>query len=98
MTEQDADCGAMGKSDKATARAIRALAQPHVDKAIETLVEVMKGGERDGLRLAAARQLLDLAVGKTGRSEGSSAEDASDGVDEILAQMRERARRMRGTR
>jgi hypothetical protein len=95
MTEQDQDRGSRSKSDEATAQAIKALAQRHVEKAIDTLVDVMEGGERDGLRLAAARQLLDLAVDKTRRSKGNSAEDDNAGVDEILRRSWERARSLR---
>jgi hypothetical protein len=95
MAEQERDRGSGGAGEEATAAAIRALARPHVRAAIKTLVEVMTDGDRDALRLAAACRLLDLAVGKAGQSVDESEEERNRVINETLAQMRERARRLR---
>ena len=95
MEGKTQDQGSTAAVDGAAAASIKALALPHIEKAINTVVEVMENGERDGQRLSAAFKLLDLAVGKAGQAEGSPGKDRDDGVDEILRQMRERARRMR---
>jgi hypothetical protein len=55
----------------------------------------MTDSDGDALRLSAACRLLDFAVGKAGRAEDSSIENQNNEVNEILTQMRERARRMR---
>ncbi len=56
--------GALNKST----RDIKTLAQKHTPAALKTLVEVMKGGESEAARVAAARELLDRGYGKAHQS------------------------------
>jgi hypothetical protein len=53
-----------GVPNKAT-REIKALAQKHGPEALKTLVEILKKSEQDTARIAAAKELLDRAYGKS---------------------------------
>ncbi|MBI4740621.1 MAG: hypothetical protein HY777_03485 [Betaproteobacteria bacterium] len=46
-------------------REVRAAAMLHADKAIEALVMLMASAQNEQVRLAAARELLDRACGRT---------------------------------
>lgn len=46
-------------------REVRQAAMLHADKAIDALVGLMEGAENEQVRLAAARELLDRACGRT---------------------------------
>lgn len=52
-----------GTPNKVTAD-IKALAQEHGPSAIETIISIMNKGENDGVRLAAAKELIDRGFGK----------------------------------
>lgn len=52
-----------GTPNKATAD-VRALAQLYTDEAILTLVTIMKHGDAETARIAAARELLDRGHGR----------------------------------
>lgn len=52
-----------GTPNKVTAD-IKALAQEHGPSAIETIISIMNTGENDGVRLAAAKELIDRGFGK----------------------------------
>lgn len=43
---------------------IKALAQEHGPAAIATIISIMQTGENDGVRLAAAKELIDRGFGK----------------------------------
>ncbi len=47
-----------------TAPVIQELARSHAPEAMETLVRLMRGADKDGVRLAAAQAILDRAYGK----------------------------------
>jgi phage tail sheath gpL-like len=53
-----------GVPNKAT-REIKALAQKHGPEAIKTLINIMKTGKQEPARIAAAKELLDRAYGKS---------------------------------
>lgn len=52
-----------GTPNKVTAD-IKALAQEHGPSAIATILSIMNSGENDGVRLAAAKELIDRGFGK----------------------------------
>jgi hypothetical protein len=52
-----------GTPNKITAD-IKALAQEHGPSAIATIINIMQTGENDGVRLAAAKELIDRGFGK----------------------------------
>ena len=52
-----------GSLNKATAK-VRKAAEKYSTKALQTLAEIMEGGENEQARIAAARELLDRAHGK----------------------------------
>lgn len=52
-----------GTPNKVTAD-IKALAQEHGPSAIATIISIMNSGENDGVRLAAAKELIDRGYGK----------------------------------
>lgn len=56
--------GALNKSTKD----IKALAQKHGPRAINTLVSIMDAGETQAVRVAAARELLDRGYGKAAQT------------------------------
>lgn len=56
-----------GRSNVATTqmrRTLGELAREHTDEAVETILTVMRSGETDAIRLAAAVQLLDRGYGR----------------------------------
>lgn len=52
-----------GTPNKATAN-VKALARAYTEEAIETLAEIMRDGDSDKARAAAAKELLDRGHGR----------------------------------
>lgn len=62
-----------GARNKVTAE-IRELAQPYAPEAITTLTRIMRRGESDAARVAAAKEILDRAFGKAAQTVHSTGE------------------------
>lgn len=72
-----------GSINKVT-RDIRALAQKHSDKAIKRLAYLAENAESEGAQVAAIKELLDRAYGK---SKQPLEHDIGDGVEAWLDQL-----------
>jgi hypothetical protein len=64
-----------GVPNKATAK-LKALAQKHTAAALKTLASIMKGGDTDSARVAAAKELLDRGYGKPAQAIVGGDEDS----------------------
>ncbi|TAJ89722.1 hypothetical protein [Reyranella sp.] len=64
-----------GVPNKATAQ-LKALAQKHTSEALKTLASIMKGGDSDSARVAAAKELLDRGYGKPAQAIVGGDEDS----------------------
>ena len=56
--------GAVNKATSELKRNLSELARQHTNDALETLVEMMKSGQSDSARIAAATSILDRGYGK----------------------------------
>ncbi len=78
-----------GRSNVATTtmrRTLGELAREHTAEAVETILAVMRSGETDAIRLAAAVQLLDRGYGRP-----QAAVTVKDGRDEEMEDYRRRS-------
>lgn len=78
-----------GRANVATValrRTLGELAREHTGEALETILAVMRSGETDAIRLAAAVQLLDRGYGRP-----AQAVTVKDGRDEEMEDCRRRS-------
>ncbi len=74
-----------GSPNKATAD-VKAAAAKYTTAALETLAQIMKAGESEGARVAAANSLLDRAHGKPKQSvdvEGNMTHEVTDARERL---------------
>ena len=78
---------------------LRALAAQYAADALATLADIMRTGESESTRVAAARALLDRGFSKAAPSgDAAGALDLANTMDRVIAEMREREERGRGSR
>jgi hypothetical protein len=81
-----------GSLNKVT-KDIKLLSRPYTAEAVETLASVMRIGETHAVRVAAAKELLDRAWGKSSQPvEHSGNVDIAMTLDRVISAARERAR------
>lgn len=56
--------GKAGRPSKADELKIKKLTDPHIEKAIKTVIEIMANGDKSSDRLAAAKVILEYNWGK----------------------------------
>ena len=76
-----------GVPNKVT-RDIRALAQKYTDRAIKRLAHLVENAESEAAQVAAIRELLDRAYGK---SKQPLEHDVSDGLEDWLDRLAKRS-------
>ena len=80
-----------GVPNKAT-RELKDLAQPYALEAIQTLREIMKHGETEAARVAAARELLDRGYGRPAGSGTQVSVTATSQQASVVCTEEQRAR------
>ncbi len=78
------------KIPRVSGQGAQALAKKHVDLAIATLAHIAANGENESARVSAAKNILEIAAGKS-KAHSDTDEPTADGWGDLLDRRPERS-------